>query len=213
MVTKKKKTSKKKKAEKTLKQIQIEYENKLLRNIFIGIGIVIVLSLLAMWFYNNMNIFEYKGVEFERVLEGDIIFYRTSLPVIHEGKNADYNFYIRNDPRDLDKIPFTGQLQIMEEMVVHSTDDFHCDGYGIIAIANLAKLYDIIGTKVIRDENATCDPFGRYVYLNIQPGNETRIEHQWPRCYNIYIKDCEILEGTEKFMVETFVEVNKKLDN
>ncbi len=190
---------------------EIEEQNKMLRNIFIGIGIFIFVILLVAFFINSVRHFEYKDVKFKIVEEGEIIFYNTAFPMFHSmtGEHiADYNFYIRNDPRKLEKVPFNGELVLLDNLVVNMTGDFHCDGNGIIAIANLVKLYEIIGTNVMKDENATCDSQGRYMFIQIQEGDETSIEQFGPACYNINVNNCEILEATERFMTETFVNIN-----
>lgn len=190
---------------------EIDKQNKMLRNIFIGIGIFIFVIILVALFINSVRHFEYKGIKFEIVEEGEIIFYNTAFPMYHSmtGKHiADYNFYIRNDPRKLEKIPFNGELALLDNLVVDMTEDFHCDGDGIIAIANLVKLYEVIGTNVMKDENATCDSQGRYMFIQIQERDETSIEQFGPACYKINVHDCEILESTERFMTETFVKIN-----
>ena len=190
---------------------EIDEQNKMLKNIFIGIGIFIFIILLGAFFVNSVRHFEYKEIKFNIVKEGEIIFYNTAFPMYHSmtGKHvADYNFYIRNDPRKLEKILFDGELVLLDNLVVNMSEDFHCDGDGIIAIANLVKLYEVIGTKVMKDENANCDSRGRYMFIRIQDGNETSIEQFGPACYNINVNDCEILEATERFMTETFVHIN-----
>jgi len=47
------------------------------------------------------------------------------------------------------------------------------------------------------------------MYINLKEGEETKIEQTGTACYDILINNCEILEGTEKFMVETFAEINE----
>jgi hypothetical protein len=89
--------------------------------------------------------------------------------------------------------------------------DFKCEGKGIIAIQNLLNLYKFIGITVMSDENATCDPEAKYTFIQILEGSETKIEQTGQSCYNIYINNCEILEGTEKLMIETFANVNKAI--
>jgi hypothetical protein len=96
-------------------------------------------------------------------------------------------------------------------MVINMTNDFNCNGDGIIALANLVKLYSIMGASVIKDENATCDLQGSYMFLRIENGNQTKIEQFGPACYKIYVNNCEILAGTEKFMTETFSEIIKAM--
>ena len=207
------------------KEKQEKSQKKILRNILIMIGIVMAGFFLFVIISNYSGKFGYRGVDFEIVKFCDagppcLVTYRTSLPVRVDGekvvisnpreKTNDYNFYLRNDPRKLD-VNFTGNLIWRNNMVFNSEADFVCDGKGAIAGANFIKLYGILGTKVIKDENASCDSLGRYMFVLVKPGNETRVEQFGPGCYNIYIKDCEVLEGIERFMIETFVSVNEVL--
>ena len=175
----------------------------------IAIIVFVVGIFLIMFIFNLMNNFEYKGVNFETVQEGQLTLYRTDLPVIYKGQERQYNFYLRTNPRELQKIPFEGELNLRSNLVINSTGDFDCDGDGIIAIANLLNLYGISEINVLRDENATCDVEGRFMFVRLQEGNETNIEKFGPACYNININNCEILEGTERFMMESFVEIGK----
>lgn len=194
---------------------EISHENKILRNFFIGIAVVAaVIALFALVSYSISN-FEYKGVKFRIVKEGNLVLYNTKIPVIVEGKNAEYNFYFRNDPRIIGKeIPFDlngSNFSLAENLVLNSTSDFNCNGDGIIAVANLVNLYKISGINVIKDGNAVCDEEGRYAFVNLQEANETRIEKFGPECYNVSISNCEILEATERLMLESFIKINKLL--
>jgi len=196
------------------KKDQNKQQNKQLKYILILIGfaffLVFVFSLVS---YLRTN-FEYKGVEFDIVKDsGGIIFYKTSLPVVSEGKNLNYNFYLRNDPRKLKNVNFEGELDIKKFMVMNYTNEFSCEGYGVIAITNLMNLYQLVGTKVMKDDNASCDEQGRYIFLKILSGEKTKVEQFGPACYNLYVKDCEILEATERFMLETFVKLDGLLEN
>ncbi len=210
---------KRKKSEKQLKvrkerkvsrKKQIDSQNKILKNFLIGVGVIIITGLLIFLLINQAKSFEYEGVKFKIVKEGDLTLYKTSLPVRYQGEKIPYNFYLRNDPRKLKDISFDGEVNLKENLVMNSTESFNCDGDGIIAIANLLNLYKIARIEVIRDENATCDdPGGRFTFIQLQAGNETSIEKFGPSCYNINIKNCEILKATERLMVEYFVELNK----
>ncbi|MCL5018458.1 MAG: hypothetical protein M1416_01675 [Candidatus Pacearchaeota archaeon] len=204
--------------EKAPSENQIKKEYKTFKIIIITMLGFILMFLAVLWLINYLNNVNVGGVIFEidrNAMAGKTL-YRTSLPVKGGGMTgevtADYNFWLRNDPRKLDEnIPFQGVLRLRKENVINLEEDFNCEGYGIIAIANLLKLYQIIGGNVIKDENASCDLLGRYGYINILKGNETYIDKSGPACYNIYIKDCEILEGTERFMLEMFIETNKQI--
>jgi len=189
---------------------QIKEENKILRNFIFGLIVLIVLVLLFVLFINSTRNFEYEGLKFKIVKEGALIFYKTSFPLFSEKgeKVADYNFFIRNDPRELKDIPFKGELFLTKNIVINMTGNLNCEGNGIIAIANLKKPFELLGINVIRDENSFCDLLGTYTFIQIQEANETKIEKFGPSCYEINVNNCEILEATERFMVETFIKIN-----
>ena len=186
---------------------QVKEENKIMIKIFLAIGIMLV-SFFGVWFFmNSLNNFEYKGINFEVVKE--VAPYRTSVPVLYQGIETDYNFYFRKDPRELENVNFDGDLNIKPFMVVNATDSLKCGGDGVIAIANLANLYKVLGTQVIKDQNATCNQNGTYMFLNLAQSNETEIEQYGPSCYQLNVANCEILKTTEKFMVETLARVEE----
>ena len=190
---------------------QIKSENKILRNFLIWLGILIFVFVLVFLIINSIKHFEYNGVSFSVIKEGEIIFYNSAFPMYSPitGKHvADYNVYLRNDPRKLEGIPFEGEVKLAETLVLNSTG-FNCDGDGIISVMNFVQIFDALGIKVVKDSNATCDVQGRYMFIKLQPGNVTGIEQFGPACYNFNINNCEILKVTERFIVETLIEINK----
>ncbi len=195
--------------EKKSNEKEIKEQNKILKRVLIGIGLFIVFFIALFLWIDSVRHFNYRGVEFEIVKEGKLILYKTTLPVYYQGGIRDYNFYLRKDPRKIDEsVQFNGEIRLLKNLVVNSSD-FKCDGDEIIALANLVKLYDVLGSKVIKDPNATCDKLGRYAYITIKDGNETKITEKSIACYDIEVSNCEILEAIERYMTETFVEVNK----
>jgi len=188
---------------------QIEKENKILRNIFILVGILFFLFLASYIIVGSIRNFNYRGTDFEIIKEGKLIFYKTAFPAYSaEGEHvADYNFYIRNDPRKLEEIEFIGSFDWKENIVINMTEEFNCEGDGVIALANMLNL-KTFGANIIQDEKAGCTYDGGFMFLKIQSGNETKIEEFGPSCYNLHVNNCEILKVTEKFMVETFVQAN-----
>ena len=154
----------------------------------------------------------------EIVRESDLIFYKTAFPYWSQGEYVPYNIYIRNDPRKLDDIPFEGNLtfgKIFKDgsyrFILNSSEEFDCDGDDIIAIANLVNL-KALNIKVAKDVNATCDSDGRYMFVNIQKGETSEIKQVGEACYELYVADCEILEVTERLMVEIFVRYYELID-
>lgn len=190
---------------------QIKKEKNIFKStIFVMCGFILFFFAVYFVIYSSKN-FDYDGVKLNMIKEGQLTFYRTIMPVTnYQGKVIDYNFYIRSNPISLKNIPFNGRPIIKKDMVINATNELNCDGDGVIAVANMVKLYNLIGTKVVKDETVGCDPLGRYMFLRLLPGNKTHIEQVGLTCYDIYVNNCEILKGTEKFMLETFVELNKK---
>lgn len=194
--------------EKTETKNQAKEENKILRNILIIIGVLIILIFAGYLFVKNVTNFEYKGVEYRIVREGELILYQTSFPVMYDGREIPYNIYLRNDPRKLENLSFNGEINLKKDMVINATGDLTCDGYGVIAIANLAKI-GIFGINVMKDSNATCDESGRYMFLQIRESDESSIEQTGVSCYNLNVNNCEILKVTEKFMAESFAKIKE----
>jgi hypothetical protein len=190
-------------------------QSRLLGNIFMWLGILILFLVLIFFIINSQNNFEYNGASFKKIKEGDnLIFYQTSIPVLYQGKIIPYNIYLRNNPEKLSKeVPFNGELGdeiFLKNVVVNISGDINCEGHAVLAIANLVELYkDVLGANMIKNESISCEKSGEYMYLNIKEANETNVEQFGPTCYNINFKNCEILKATERFMIETFAELKK----
>lgn len=197
---------------------QVSEENKILRNIFLTVGILVIIGLAGYFIFDNLRNFEYNGIKFEIVKFCDVkpclILYQTKLPVTTgNGEKAEYNFYLRNDPRKLGEIKFEGTLNLFPDLVIDSTDKMICDSGDVyISIENLRRLYEVLGTTMVKDEQGVgCDPFGDYMYINIINGNETKITQTGIACYELAVNNCEIMKVSERFMIETLADVNKKL--
>lgn len=193
------------------KKNQSEKHRKQFNIILWTLGVLILITFFLIYSSGHSGKINYKGVEFEKTIEGNLTLYQTSVPVIYNGNNVDYNFYLRTNPNDLEKIEFTGEINFLENAVMNATE-FDCNGDQVIAIANLLKQYEILGTKVIKDENASCDSENRYLYISIIQGDETKLVQDSETCYTVYVKDCEILPATEKLMAENFATLNEKLN-
>lgn len=188
-------------------------QNKILKLFLMVMGLFVVAVVVWLVISYNQAHFKYMEVDFDVVDE--IAPYRTGLasgindPITGAVVEKPFYFYIRNDPRQLDKIPFEGNLVFLRTMVINSSEDFMCEGKGIIGVTNLAQLYRFMGTDVVKDKNVGCDSQGRYMFLQIESGNETRIDEIGSACYSLKVSNCEILEVTERFMTETFVRVGE----
>jgi hypothetical protein len=99
-------------------------------------------------------------------------------------------------------MPFDREgFKLMKYTLINSQDTFDCEDTNI-AIANLDLLSNAMGIKVYKQTNGTCDEEKRFLYFNLMQGNKTEIEKIDDLCYNVKIKDCEILPATEKILAE-----------
>jgi hypothetical protein len=203
---------------KVLSKQQEREHNKTIKKVLGGMAFLVLVVLVIVLAINSIKTFSYEGVNFETVKFCDVrpclILYNTQVPISYQGTKYDYNFYLRNDPRKLaETIPFDGNLSLSMNLVIDSEKDFNCDGDVSVAMANWVNLFKISGITPIKDPNATCDSSGRYTFIKLKEGNETRIEQYGPMCYNVYISNCEIIKATERFMVEDLVRINNVMDS
>lgn len=190
---------------------QLKKQEKQLRNFLIIIGVLILFVVLIFSWMKMVRVVHYGNVKFDVVSEGQLILYNTRIPVYENGEHTgDDEFYLRTNPKDLEKVPFEGDLVLLKGYTLNITKEFTCNGYGTIAFVNLVRQYQSIGSVLINDENAGCDESGKYIYYEVKEGNGTKIVQRGnSSCYDIYVKDCEILPATEKVMAETFVKFNE----
>jgi len=211
--------------EKPATKEQLKKEKKIFITVIITMLAFVLFFLAFLWINYSTNHFKIEGVKFEidkKTLPG-ITLYKTSLPgiinkngtfimgIYDTGQKADYNFYFRKDPRQIKDIPFHDTISQVKKFNVINSTEFSCNGDEIIAIQYLLRWYEALGGSIIKDENASCDEKGTYGWINIQEADESSIERFGPACYNLYVNNCEILEVTEKFMLETLISVHKKL--
>jgi len=201
----------KKERQEKKKEEERKKHNKQLKGILIVLGIVAILFIGTVFFIHQIRHFEYKGIDFEVQKFGDLIVYKTTFGIqgALTGKAiANYNVYFRKDPRE-SQIPFDGKINLLDNLVINSTMKDNCEGYGVVSVANFVKVFDLLGTRVIQDNNATCDEQGRYMFVQLQEGDESKIVQYGPACYTLTVNNCEVLDVTEKFIIEGIIEYNR----
>lgn len=200
---------------------EIKRQNKTLRNILIALGILVLLIILSIYYIDSTRHFEYRGIKGDVVKEGKLIFYEIIVPIKTGNQLVRYSIFLRNNPEKLDAIPFNGEMADFTELslfidgdyrlVLNSSDEFDCDDDELIAIGNMMNL-KALGFRVVKDENATCDKNGRYIYINLKKDEVSEINQIGEACYELSISNCEILKVTERFMVEMIVRDNELRD-
>ena len=201
------------KLEEDIKKELSNAQNRQLKNILIFSGVIILVFLLSYFIINSNNYFEYNGLKFNAEKYGEIIMYKTIFPLyssITGNHVADYNLYLRNDPRKLKDIPFNGEMNLKKDIIIYNKDELKCDGYGILAVVNMNNFFksQVFDINFFKNETLKCDSEGRYMFIQIQESNETNIEQFGPSCYYLNVNDCEILEVTEKFIMESLTKIN-----
>jgi hypothetical protein len=193
-----------------VKKGQVEKENKLLKNIIIIAAAVILIFLITYFFAQSINEFDFRGTGYNIIDTKNIRFYHTSFPLYLETGKMNYNVYLRTDPRKTEeKIPFDGRVLFDTEMVINSEAEFNCEGKGVIAMANFNQIFTALGMNVMTDPNATCDEEGRYIHITLKESEESSIVQYGSKCYEFNINNCEILDVTERFIIEAVDKIQK----
>lgn len=203
------------------KKTKKDPNEKILKNILFTISILI-LFVLGYYLYAQSQItLNYKDIEFKAASYGKgLIFYETqTLLPSRDGSKEDFGFRIRTKPTTLKKISFdSSKLNLMYvNGMKFEGGNFSCEGFTAIAIPNLERLFQKIGTTFVVDQNENCDPDGRYNFFIVKYGDKTQINNLGQNCYEVIVKGddeyCEILPATEKIMVEVFSKYKEFIEN
>jgi hypothetical protein len=199
------------KKEEVLSEQQIKKENKIFKNIVIAMIGFALMFFVVYLIVTSMGRFEVDGINFQIVKEGKLILYKTSIPVIYNGSNKNYDFYIRTDPRTLDKeVPLVGNITFRKNLVLDvTTKDLFCGGDWTISLENTRNLYTLLGFNVLA-KNQTLDkedyqPESQYMFVTINLGNKTEIREINGNTYDMNVTNCEILPAFERLMLEGFI--------
>jgi len=187
--------------------------------VMIGIFLTIAIMILVMQSIAN---FEYKGLNFQKSKFGNIPIYRFALNFVTHASGGmtsqvTREFAFRNDPRQLDVPVNIKQLVFTKDMtyISISPEMTKCEDTGI-AIANIAQL---LGAADIQLSTGTddletseqqgvpyvpCSSEMNATVILIQESEESSIV-QRGKCYEINIANCEVLDSTERFMLESAV--------
>ncbi|MFH1585554.1 MAG: hypothetical protein ABIB79_02215, partial [archaeon] len=124
-----------------------------------------------------------------------------------------YNYYLRNDPRDLEKsVPFDNVLELRKNVVLNLTSsNLFCGGDWNIAMSNMVGLYRLLEMNVSAiNETSVYEPVVDYIFIIINEANESEIRRTAVQEYNLDIANCEVLQVTERMMVEALVQFYEK---
>ncbi len=193
---------------------------------------LIVLFLIAHTFFQSLKTFEHEGLSFTKEKMGDIRLYHyyyyttpsyATGAAISEGNPKLINLYVRNDPRT-NNIPIDGEIELKRGksvyITINATGLTECP-YSSLAIAGLSSFITENGftmqagvpnkAEAEKDnlDYITCEEHPRSPVILIQSGEETSIAKE-NNCYTITAANCEILQATEKFMIQSIIDAKAR---
>ena len=199
-----------------------------------GATVLIILVFIAYSVMQNMKVFEYEGLVFTEEKFGQIEVYKYSYypekPTI-TGRVTDENpavvFYFRTDPRNnnvsinVNNVVFPNGADVY---VTYKGIELEQCEYNLLAASNMAailsrggiRLKSGLGEKEIATANnityVTCEEFPNDIVVQVESSNETKVVQEGS-CYRIKVSNCEILEATEKFVVEALAQAVERKNN
>lgn len=191
---------------------------KQLKWILIFMGIALLALVLGYFIVKSGSKFEYAGLSFEKMMYDKLVLYHAKISIKDSNGNliANYNMYLKNDPRTLSNIPINGILRFTANSVISIDESIEgCSDNGV-AGANLGSFFKDAGinityaytNKTVAKEKgavyATCNDSAKQTVIIIQQTNSTEINQESNNCYVISFKDCEINKAVERFMVGVY---------
>lgn len=227
----KKETAKAEKQEKKPKKETADGEDKSTTRKYIKQTMIVVIIMIlllasvfiAYWLTQESKEFEYKGLSFYKEKEDTILFYKSVFVfVAANGENTQAMLKLRNDPRVLDNIPIEGTIRLKNVVVLSVSPEItNCSdtyrtivnfawtlgGFGIrnVSAATTDKKY----SREYKIPLVDCKNAKEKTVIVMEEGNETKIV-QDENCYILEIKNCEIQEVFESFILDFIVNARKE---
>ena len=191
----------------------VEQENKQLKWILIGAGFLLFSFLLVMVIVNESKHFDYLGLTFEKQQMGELQFFYTKLPIkTATGQIVNYNLYLRTDPREI-KLPenLFVKFRANGTFITVSPEFDDCNDASL-ALTSLGSFIGGLGInakgavtdKDISNKTAlpyvTCENSKNKTVILVRKGEKTELL-QDSDCYTISVSNCEIIKGTESFIL------------
>lgn len=209
-------------------------ERKLEKEILWILGFLVFLVLVffvASSFFKSLNTFEYEGLTFTKEKIGEIPVYHYFYYFEHPDLGlTKYNLYLRNDPRHTNvtvksknSINFRPNKPVFVSVNATGLDECR---HGVLGVSDLASFFSDNGLEVrsvnmdpddpvnivIDNENnvtfsdiVTCETRPQNPVMQIHAGEESKITID-DFCYDLSIANCEVLEVTERFKVQTILD-------
>jgi hypothetical protein len=213
------------------KKVVKENPNKVVETQFFWlVSIIIIITLgfvfIPVLYHQIFEKFEYAGVKFEKIKEGQLTFYHGQFPIIYKGNfSAVYNVYLRNDPRE-NNIPINTNLSLSQKVSISLNDNVNLCEDMMLGQSELGKFVSafpfvknvtagVNNVSVAKEYNVpqiTCkDASKDNTVLVVQMSELPSIESgDKDNCYLINIGQCQYLESTERYVIGAMAQINGK---
>tara|TARA_Y100000310_G_scaffold282567_1_gene303900 strand:+ start:1570 stop:2391 length:822 start_codon:yes stop_codon:yes gene_type:complete len=196
---------------------------------FFAVIILVFASFLGTYFYvQGLKTFDFVGVDWVREDYKGLTLYHGRFPIIYKDRVvANYNLYLRNDPRENNVSVVRGiRIRFWPEVIIsNSPEAAKCTSAGRITgdlgmfISAFPWITNMTGAvnnlTVAKEQNlafADCatgiTDYNKTIIMikQFDEGGEIPnpkiLKEENPNCYAIYVGDCENVLAIERFMIE-----------
>ena len=213
-----------------VKKLRIDKELYWILGVMLGLILVFFVSTSV---FKSLNKIDYEGLTFTKEKFGEIPVYHYSYYYNNPGKVTgsaiqeglvQYNLFLRKDPRK-NEVPVDGEIFLQAGKTTYVSVDpvglVGCE-YSSVAISNLVSflvdnLVPVKGASpnaTLAEEvgavYATCETHPDNTVIIVQGGEDTKVYKENNRCYVIQAADCEALDATEKFVLQSIIDARKR---
>ena len=211
--------------------------------VFLMLFIILIIVIVPFVKTNFIDKFNYKGLVFQKTKLGELIFYSAKFPVVSvTGQvTGDYAVNLRNDPRELEYIPINVTDEKIDFVVEGdkygdvyiSLNPFMevCEDSGIALLTLSSFLRDsgldvksaVTDKAYANNNNLTqrwCYDSGFDTVIVVTDKsftkdneNKTAINEIAPNCYELQFKDCEIMQVSEKLMLNVLEQYASRFES
>lgn len=177
---------------------------------------VVVIAIIIYFIVQGKSKFYYGGLDFEKVMYDKLLLYHAKIPITSQtgAVVANYNLFLRNDPRHLEDINVSGKIRLKTKTIVSLDPEAEtgCTDAGLTGASffSFLKYAGIQAGLAYSDKNysllmnksfVNCDTNTSASVIMIEKGDRNEVRQEKQDCYVIEFKDCDILKATERFMV------------
>ncbi|MBI5148241.1 hypothetical protein HZA33_01025 [Candidatus Pacearchaeota archaeon] len=192
--------------------------------VFIVVFMVFAIAAVVgfSYMYKNAGNFRYNDLYFQKTRVGELIVYKTDIMITNQFGQVKYSLFLRNDPRRI-KIPVDATISLKTDVFITFDPEISKCYASNLASYNLGSLLGTIGVNVkgatmsqelANEKNlpyATCNEATNKTVIEIKrvDAGESSIT-QKGNCYELNVANCQVVETTERFMLELVNQIIKR---